>query len=215
MFCKVNGIELYYEVSGEGEALILIHGNGEDHTIFDRAIPELAKTHRVYAVDSRCHGRSSQVDSITYEELAADFIALIKELQLHKPILYGFSDGGIIGLIIAIKEPELLGKLIISGANLYPEGFTYKMLGYAKRKANQDKLCHLMATQPNISLVDMGKIKVPTVVLAGEADLVRREHTQLIADHITGAVLEILPGEDHGSYIVHSEKLYPILQKYL
>ena len=215
MFCKVNGVELYYEVSGRGRPLLLLHGNGEDHSIFDVAIPQLAQHYQVYAIDSRCHGQSTRQAELSYEAMAADFSAFIKELQLERPILYGFSDGGIIGLLLAIAEPQLLGKLVISGANLYPEGFTAKMLGYALRKAPRDRLCALMATQPNISLVDLGKIKLPTVVMAGEHDLVRREHTQIIADHLPQGILAIIPGEDHSSYIVHSAKLYPLLQKYL
>ncbi len=215
MLCKVNGVKLYYEVSGTGKPLLMLHGNGEDHNIFDAAIPKLSPKYRVYAVDSRCHGQSTKNVSISYTEMAADFIGFIKTLQLDSPILYGFSDGGIIGLLIALQEPELLGKLIISGANLYPEGLTCRMLGYAQRKAATDELCALIATQPDISLLELAKIKVPTVVLAGEHDLIRREHTQLIAAFIQSAILEIIPGEDHSSYIVHSEKLYPILAKYL
>ena len=215
MLCRVKDVELYYEVSGSGRPLLLLHGNGEDHTIFDKLIPQLAKEYRVYAVDSRCHGQSTQEAGLSYEAMAADFIGLIKALQLERPILYGFSDGGSVGLLMAMEEPRLLSKLIISGANLYPEGLSYKMLGYAQRRAATDRLCALMATQPHISLVDLGKIKVPTIVLAGERDLIRREHTQIIADYLPHAQLELIPGEDHSSYIVHSEKLYPILKKYL
>ena len=215
MFCKVNGVELYYEVSGSGRPLILLHGNGEDHNIFDVLIPQLAGEYRVYAVDSRCHGQSTHEASLGYEEMAADMSAFIKELGLQQPIFYGFSDGGIIGLLLALKEPRLLGQLIISGANLYPEGLTPRLLAYALRKAPTDRLCQLMATQPNISLVDLGNIQVPTVVLAGEKDLVRLEHTRIIAAYLPHSQLEIIPGEDHSSYIVHSAKLYPLLKKYL
>lgn len=216
MYCQVNGVSLYYEVSGEGSPLLMIHGNSESHEIFDAAIPQLSRTHRVYAVDSRCHGKSTKTERIGYDVMASDLIALIHALGLHKPLFYGFSDGGILGLLIAIREPELLGKLIVSGANLNPKGLDLRTrLETLAVALTGNRLFRMMLREPDISLCDLHRIAVPTVVLAGEHDVVRRAHTELIAESIPGAVLEILPGEDHGSYIVHSEKLAKILRKYL
>ena len=116
MKIRVNGAELYYEVWGQGPAIILVHGNSETHEIFDVLIPSLAKDHTVYAVDSRCHGQSENTERISYELMCDDMIQFIKKLDIRKPIFYGFSDGGVIGLMIAMKEPDLLSKLISSGA---------------------------------------------------------------------------------------------------
>ena len=216
MYEKVNGITLYYEVTGEGTPLLMVHGNSESHEIFDAAIPELSKTHRIYAVDSRCHGKSTKTDEIGYEIMASDLIALIHALGLRKPVFYGFSDGGILGLLIALREPELLGKLIVSGANLNPKGLNLRTRLFALPVAlTGNRLFRMMLREPDIRPSELQKISVPTVVLAGEHDMVRSAHTELIAKSIPGAVLEILPGEHHGSYIVHSEKLAKILRKYL
>lgn len=216
MFCTVNGVRLYYEVYGTGRPMILVHGNSESHTIFDRSIPELSKTHRVYAVDSRCHGQSSRTEEISYRLMAQDLIAFIRAMELEKPIFYGFSDGGILGLLIAMEEPELLGRLIISGANLNPGGLKLaSRLCMVPLALAGNKLYRMMLRQPHIAPEDLGRITVPTVVLAGEHDMVYAAHTRLIARSIPNSTLKILPGERHGSYIVHSGELAFLLRQYL
>ena len=216
MKIRVNGVELYYEVSGQGPAIILLHGNSETHEIFDVLIPSLEKDYTVYALDSRCHGQSENADKISYELMRDDVIAFIHELGIEKPILYGFSDGGVIGLMIAMKEPDLLSKLISSGADLYPTGMRLSLFPIMIWTAIfKDKVYRMMLHEPHIDPKDLGKIKTPTVILAGEFDAIRTSHTKLIAASIPGSTLEILPRETHVSYVLHSEKLYPILKKYL
>ena len=216
MKIRVNGAELYYEVWGQGPAIILVHGNSETHEIFDVLIPSLAKDHTVYAVDSRCHGQSENTERISYELMCDDMIQFIKKLDIHKPILYGFSDGGVIGLMIAMKEPNLLSKLISSGADLYPTGMKLTLFpAMIKEAIHRDKVYRMMFKEPHIKARELQKIKIPTVILAGEHDAIRTSHTKKIARSIPGSILEILPGETHTSYVISSEKLYPILKKYL
>ena len=124
MKIKVNNVELYYEKYNKGKPIILLHGNQETHDIFDKLIEKLKINYEVYAIDSRCHGKSENPKEISYNLMCEDIMQFIKELKIEKPILYGFSDGGIIGLLVAIKEPNLLSKLIISGANINPDVFT-------------------------------------------------------------------------------------------
>lgn len=217
MFAKVNGINIHYEEYGEGKPIILLHGNGECYKIFNVLIEKLRSCYKVYAIDSRCHGESDNPKEITYDLMCDDIIQFIKELNIEKPIFYGFSDGGIIGLLIAMKEPDLLSKLIISGAQLNPDAvktmdlIITKALYYLTGK----KLFRLMAKEPNIKPEELSKIKIPVHVLAGEKDVIKKEHTELIANSISNSTLEIIPGENHGSYIIHSEKLYGIMEKYL
>jgi pimeloyl-ACP methyl ester carboxylesterase len=217
MLQNVNGITLYYEKTGEGQPIILLHGNGEDHQIFDVLTDQLKENFSVYAIDSRGHGKSTRVRELDYRSMAEDIAEFIKILGLVKPILYGFSDGGIIGLIIAYTYPELLSKLIISGANLTPEGVKkrylnlFRFLYYITRNPN----FRLMVTQPHISVEELHKIVVPTLVLAGSKDLIKEEHTIQIAEAIPNCTLQILTGEDHLSYVVNSNKLYPIMKPFL
>ena len=217
MFAHVNDIDMYYEVSGSGEPVILIHGNSETHDIFDVTTKDLSETHQVFAVDSRCHGQSSKIKGkIHYDTMADDYIAFIRELNIHKPTVYGFSDGGIIGLLIAIKEPDLLGKLIISGANLNPKGLKLSSrLSMWPMALFGSRLFQMMLREPDIKTSDLALTRIPVVVLAGENDCVKGSHTIEIAEAIPDSTLEIIPGESHGSYIVHSDKLFPIISKYI
>ena len=146
-----------------------------------------------------------------------DVIEFIKKLNIKSPILYGFSDGGIIGLLVAIKEPEVLSNLIISGAQLNPNGGTLFtiMLDKLVYFFTRNKLVKMMVNEPDISLNDLHKISIPVHVIAGEKDLIKYEHSKLIADNIKNSTLEIVPKESHGSYIVHNDKIYEIIKKYL
>ncbi len=217
MKIKVNNVELYYEEYGTGKPIILLHGNQETHKIFDRLIEQLKKKHKVYAIDSRCHGQSENPTEISYNLMCEDIIQFIKELKIEKPILYGFSDGGIIGLLIAIKEPDILSNLIISGANITPDVFTTFDLILTKLFYffTRSKYIKMMLDEPNISIEELQRIIIPVHVLAGEKDVIKLEHTKLIADNIKNSTMEIIPKEKHGSYIIHSDKIYEIIKKYI
>lgn len=217
MNINVNNVNLYYEVYGKGIPIILLHGNSETHEIFDKLIEKLKDKYKVYAIDSRCHGKSEDTNKISYELMRDDIISFIRKLKIDKPILYGFSDGGIIGLLVAIKEPEILSKLIISGANLNPNGMKKKMLFFCKLAylIKKNKLFKMMCEEPNIQIKDLEKIKIPTIVLAGEKDIIKMKHTKLIANTIPNSKLEIIKNEDHGSYIINTDKIYNIIKKYI
>ena len=187
MILAVGAVELFYEKQGKGRPLILLHGNGEDHHIFDGSVDALAKEWTVYRPDSRGHGQSSPVREFHYQDMAEDIISMIEELQLVRPCLYGFSDGGIIGLLIAAQRPDLLSGLIISGANLNPKGlkrFPLWMYRAAWFFSRSPKL-RLMLTEPNLSQEDLARISVPVWVTAGQRDVIRKEHTKRIAEERT------------------------------
>ncbi len=217
MLIKVNGVTLYYEISGQGKPIILLHGNGENHKIFDKSIDKLKENYTVYAIDSRGHGESTKVKDLDYNIMAEDIAEFIRALQLDKPILYGFSDGGILGLIIAFRYPDLLSKLIVSGANVQPEGVkkrhihVFKIIYFITRSRN----FNLMLSQPHISDEELSRIKAQTLVLAGSNDMITEEHTRHIARCIPYSSMEIIEGETHSSYVVHSEKLFLIIKSFL
>jgi len=217
MKIEVNGINLNYEVYGNGTPIILLHGNSENHKIFDKLVEKLKNNYKVYAVDSRCHGESDNPKNISYELIAADIIKFINKLHITKPILYGFSDGGIVGLLVAIKEPNLLSRLIISGANISPDAVSKKFIILSKIAYffTKNKLIKMMIDEPNIPVADLNKIKIQVHILVGENDVISLEHTKLIKDNIKNSTLEIIKNENHGSYIIHNEKLYEIIKKYI
>ena len=201
---------------GEGKPLIMLHGNGEDSTIFSEVVERLSLNNELILVDSRGHGRSSDAP-LHYEAMALDIIMLIKHLGLNKPIIYGFSDGGIIALIIAIKCPNLLKRAIISGANINPRGLSEWLLikGKISYLFKKNNLTGLMLKEPNIKPSDLNKIKIPINLIVGEHDCIKKSHTMLIHNSIKDSTLEIVPGENHSSYIIKNPKLYDVLKKYL
>ncbi len=216
MHVHVNDIDLWYEVQGIGPPVILLHGNGEDHRIFDILIGKLSASRTVYALDSRCHGRSGHSREISYAMMAEDVAAFIRALGLQKPALYGFSDGGIIGLLVASTHPDLLSSLIVSGANTHPAGVKagWRHLFTVLHFFSRSKLMELMLKEPDIHADDLLKISVPLLVLAGEKDIVKESDTRYIVLHVPGAILKILLGENHQSYVVHSPKLYDAIREF-
>ncbi len=216
MHITVNGLRLYYECGGQGRPLILLHGNGESHEIFSEARGLLEKIFTVYALDSRGHGKSDAAESFHYSDMAEDVRLFIGALHLEKPLLYGFSDGGIIGLMLAAEYPSLLLGLIISGANTHPLGLKKGWLTFFKflYRFNRDPLLKLMLTEPNITKEALGRIEVPTLVLAGAKDMIKRSDTEFIAANIKGSRLRIIPRASHGSYIVHKRTIAELIKEF-
>ncbi len=216
MEIHVNETQLWYERVGEGPPVILLHGNGESHEIFHVLMEQLAGSHTVYAIDSRGHGKSEPVDHISYELMTEDVVAFIKTLDLKQPMLYGFSDGGIIGLLLAINHPDLLSRLAISGANTKPEGLKrrWQWMIRVMYRFNKDDKFRMMLEEPDIKISELEHIQIPVLVLAGKHDMVLESNTRLISNHIPDSELQILSGETHRSYVVNSPKLYPLLEPF-
>ena len=217
MNITVNNTELYYEVTGCGDPLILIHGNGESHEIFSAAAEVLAKHFTCYLLDSRGHGRSQKVSEFHYGDMAEDVRGFIEALSLQNVTYYGFSDGGIIGLLLASKYPNLLERMIVSGANTSPAAISdwveANFPDY-RRIMRKDPLFRLMMTEPDITADQLAAITVPTLVLAGSEDVIDEEDTRFIAESIPDASLKILEGEDHDSYIAGSTKIADLILEY-
>ena len=218
MIAIVNGITLYYEKYGQGRPLIMVHGNGEDHNLFSTEIGQLtAAGYRVYAPDSRGHGANEPLPEYHYADMAEDVYGFITALGLERPALFGHSDGGIIGLLLAAAHPEALGVMAVSGTNLSPAGLIPSFVAEytALNEAHPDPLVTLMLTEPQIDPEDLKKIRIPVLVTAGEHDLILRCETEKIAAGLPDSTLIILENEDHGSYIAGSEIMGQILIRFL
>ena len=208
-YTQINGIQLYYETYGSGEPLIMLHGNGGSIDAFRYQIPFFAKYYQVIAIDSRLQGKSGgSPDAISYELMASDFCALLDYLHIKSANVLGWSDGGIDGIIMAMKCPEKVKKLAISGANTVPDSTAVTnadIQGMKNFVANPGKasktdvaLTQMMIDQPNISYADLGKISCPVLVMAGDRDMIKAEHTLKIYQSIPGASLCIFPDSNHG-----------------
>ena len=216
MEITVNHVNLFYEVVGTGAPLVMIHGNGESHEIFHEAAELLSSRFTCYLLDSRGHGQSQQVPEFHYADMAEDVYRFIQALELKNVTYYGFSDGGIIGLLLASAHPGLLDRMIISGANTRPDAVS-KPLALVFRVLNflhRNPLFELMLREPHISAEQLRSIEAPTLVLAGSRDLVAEEDTRFIAENIPNAALKILPGEGHASYIVHKTKVAELILEF-
>jgi pimeloyl-ACP methyl ester carboxylesterase len=221
-YYSINGFQMYCEIYGSGEPLLLIHGNGGSINAFAKQIPYFSRRFKVIVADSRAQGKSGDSgDSLSYEQMADDFNALLTTLQIDSANVIGWSDGGINGLLLAMRHPEKVKKLVITGANLWPDSTAVSkqtleetMPSYLKLKkmfsepvpktpadSTQFKLLKLLIEQPHIPLTDLQKIKAPTLVIGGDRDVVKPEHTLLLFQHIPSSNLWILPRCGHGTLI--------------
>ncbi|SDL24509.1 Lysophospholipase, alpha-beta hydrolase superfamily [Sarcina sp. DSM 11001] len=210
-------------VIGKGRPIVLVHGNGEDHHLFDTEIRQLAEAgFTVYAPDSRGHGKSTLVsdEPVTeyhYADMAEDIYQFIKALGLKKLALYGHSDGGIIALLLEISHPGTLGIMAASGTNLSPQGLIPSFIEeYSEiNKKEEDPLITLMLTEPHIDPESLKKIRIPVLVTAGDNDLILRSETEKIAAALPDSEMVIVEDADHGSYIMDSEIMGKLLLDFL
>ena len=209
MYITVNGVKLYYEKSGAGRPLVMVHCNSMDHKIFRKSVRMLSDHFTVYCPDSRDHGKSEKVKTLHYEDMAEDMVQFITALSLEKPVFYGFSDGGIIGLILASTHPDLLSALIVSGVSLNPDSTKELPMKFFKLWSHVDRSdkMRIMMREPDITDEMLRSIRVPTFVTAGEKDVIKPEHTRHIARNVPGAKLKIFPKAGHTGYIMHSTKI--------
>ena len=201
-------IELFYTKAGSGPPLLLLHGNGEDGTYFVHQVKEFFRDFTVYTIDTRGHGRSLRGTApFTISQFADDLLAFMDEQGLKQADILGFSDGGNIALTFALRHPDRVRRLILNGANLDPKGVKLLVqlpivLGYhfaslsKKPKARAHaELLGLMVKEPHIDPVELKKLTMPVLVIAGTKDMIRERHTRLIADSLPNARLEMIPGD--------------------
>lgn len=217
---EVNNISLYYEVKGSGKPIILVSANGGDHTNLYTERDQLVKAgYKVYSLDSRGQGNSTVLEEYHYEDMAEDIYQFIQALKLDKPAYYGWSDGGITGLLLSVRHPEALSIMAVSGANINPEGANPEDEVVKEVKAEyeetHDPLLRLMLDEPHIEPEELSAITFPVLVTAGETDLILPEHTKLIADSLPNGKMEIVTGHDHQTYIYQSEIMGDMLIDFL
>lgn len=210
---EVNGVSLFYAAEGAGKPVILLHGNGGSHNDLETTHRELAQAgYMVYALDSRGQGGNKPLPEYHYKDMAADVYEFIKLKGLEKPAVFGFSDGGIIALQLEVMYPGTLGAIVTGGANIFVK---YALIpSFAEgflAQPSTEPLVIMLQTEPSMTVEDMKGIGCPSLIMSGEHDLIRQEHTLLIGESIPSGRPVIIPGEDHGSYICNSPKLAPLI----
>ena len=210
---QVNGVSLYYAAEGAGKPVILLHGNGGSHNDLETTQRGLAQAgYMVYALDSRGQGANPRLPEYHYKDMASDVYGFIKAKGLEKPAVFGFSDGGIIALQLEVMYPGTLGAIVTGGANIFVKDALIPSFaeGFLAQPSTEP-LVRMLQTEPSMTVEDMKGIGCPSLIMSGEHDLIRQEHTRLIGGNIPGAKTMIIPGEDHGSYICNSPKLTSLL----
>ena len=208
---KVNGINLYYEIYGTGKPLIFLHGNGGSIRSSRAKIEYFKKYFMVIAIDSRGHGKSidTTTKELTYVQMADDINVLLDSLHIDSAFVSGQSDGGILGLLLAINFPRKVARLATFGANMFPgkkavfDEIDNLVLDTLKTTTNftTRRLYSLLAYQPHITEKDLQKIQCPVLIMSGDRDVIRLEHSIKIFNNIPNSNFFVMPGATHfGSY---------------
>lgn len=221
-YYPVRGFQMYTETYGAGQPLLIIHGNGGSINNFTNQIPYFSKKYKIILADSRAQGKSKdEGDSLSYEMMADDYAALLDAMKIDSALVIGWSDGGINGLLLAIRHPQKVKKLAVTGANLWPDTTavfsdvedlvmpSYTTLKSKSQRTAEEKagwkLVRLLVEEPHISLQDLHGVRVPTLVIGGDHDVIRPEHTLLIAQNIPKSYLWILPNSGHSTPLVYTD----------
>lgn len=222
-------IDHFFLEKGSGEPLILLHGNGEDCSYFKGQTGVFSKSYHVYALDTRGHGKTPRGDKpFTIRQFADDLVEFMDGHQIEKAHLLGFSDGANIAMIFALKYPDRVDRLILNGANLNPKGVKrstqipieigYKIANRFAAKSDSAKLnaemLGLMVNDPNVEPEELKEIKAKTLVIAGTNDMIKEEHTRLIAENIPGSELVFLKG-DHFIAAKHPDEFNRAVLEFL
>ena len=236
----LRGITLYYELEGKGPPLLLLHGGAGNGMQFEKQRPEFARSHRLIVPDARAQGRSSDRPGLlTYHDMAEDVVALLDTLHLRRVDVMGWSDGGDIGLDLAIHHPDRIVHLVTFGANTSPDGLqpadrawnasaTADSFGTGMEQGwkalnpepshyreAMEKIITLWRTLPRFTPAALGSIRARTLICAGEHDLILREHTESLAAAIPHAELWIVPGASHGAMIERPDLVNPRVLAFL
>jgi pimeloyl-ACP methyl ester carboxylesterase len=251
-YADVNGMKMYYEVAGTGDPIIVLHGAYMDIPSMGDIIPVLAKTHTVYAIEMQGHGRTNDIARpITYPNLADDVAAFMEKVGLEKADVFGYSMGGGAGIQLAIRHPEKVNKLIVASCAYDAEGwqrefreFIPKMTvdmfvnmplagEYRKLAPNPDGFPALvekliaLEKEPMAWGDDVKNIKIPVLLIVGDADAVTLEHAVSFFHLLGGGVmgdmgkplaesrLAVLPATAHTAIITQTDLLIAFIEPFL
>jgi pimeloyl-ACP methyl ester carboxylesterase len=225
-YAHVNGLKMYYEIHGEGFPLVLIHGGGSSiNTTFGKVIDDLAKKHRVIAVEIQAHGHTADIDRpLSFSRDADDIAALLKDLKIEKANVFGFSNGASTTLQMALRHPSLVNKIVVASTFYNKKGappWFWEMMSKPSFETmpqpykdaflaiNPDSTALYrmyerdvarMQSFPEMTEEEMRRINAPAFIIIGDKDVVLPEHALEMHRLLPASRLAILPG-GHGDYI--------------
>jgi len=218
-----NGVNTYYEVHGDGEPLLLMHGGTLTIESFREQTPALAKQFKVILPERRGHGRTADIEGpISYDLMAQDTIAFMEVLGVASAHLVGWSDGANVGMLVAISRPDLVKRLVSIGGNFDARGVTEGFAAYMREATAEtyfppavemykqtspdgpehwpvvfEKIKRMWLNEPRIAPQDLARIRAPTLVMSGDNDWIKLEHTIDLFRAVPGAQLCVVPGTTH------------------
>jgi len=222
-YARINGINLYYETYGKGKPLIMLHGNGGSIASFKYQIPYFEKHYKIIAIDSRLQGKSGgAADTLSYDMMAADFAGLLDYLKIDSAYVLGWSDGGIDGLVLAMHFPKKVSKLAVTGANIIPDTTAMYAADLEQMKhtvltstsEREKTLNRMMIFQPQIPFSELKKIHCTVLVMAGDKDMIKPQHTLKIFQSLPSASLCIFPDSYHHVCQQHTELFNQTVQTF-
>ncbi len=238
-YAEINEIKIYYEIHGKGEPLLLIHGGFGSIENFSNQIPTFTEYFRVIVPESRGHARTTDSKQpITYELMASDIVNLLDYINIDSINVVGYSDGGIIGLHLATSYPQKVKKLVTIGANFQAEGLVENWIvmfrdatpdtwpeaieSYKKVAPDPDhwpiffeKIKTMWLTSPNFTTDMLANIKAATLVVVGDRDAIRLDHTVELFQSIPNSQLCVIPGTTHFVPFQKPELLNQIIINFL
>lgn len=239
-YADVNGVHTYYEASGDGEPVVLLHGGFGGTHLFGALVPAFAEHYRVFVVEQRGRGRTADVDGpISYQVLADDMVGFIEQVLGEPSHLVGFSDGGIVGLLVAMQHADLLKRLVTVGANFHREGLIGAELWTAASPDDKDwtgprqryaevspdgpdhfpivfaKLQRMWREEPTLSEDEVTRISIPVLVVAGDDDVIRHQHTVALYEALPHGQLAVIPGASHAVFMEKPSLLTRIVLDFL
>lgn len=208
----VDNSSIYYEVSGEGFPLFLLHGNGGSGKYFEKQVPEFSRYFTVYTVDSRGHARSTNTrDSLTFEEMAEDLYQIMKQEKITQANIVGFSDGANLAMVFTKKHPKMVHRLVLNAGNTVTQGVRFpirvftaveyaflQFLALFSKKAKKQLLTvRLMTHDIGVSNTDLQHFKAETLVIVGKYDIIKRSHSIYLAKEIPHASFVLVSKQGH------------------
>lgn len=226
-FVENNGVKIEYGIYGDlnAEPLLLLPPNGGDmHCFDDSVLPEMSKHFKVITVSPRCTGNSDRGDDgLTFEIMSDDLVVLLDTLGVKKTRIFGFSDGGNLGMVFTVAHPERVESLVVMGSNINPIGtkvfdqisIVWKYLGLAIKAMftqtiedlNRRDIQGLMVFHPNLTFKDLQTIEVPVLNIYGEHDMIKRIHSKRITKNIPNAQELMIKDGGHGSCFDYTDTI--------
>jgi pimeloyl-ACP methyl ester carboxylesterase len=200
-YVQLGDVHAYYEEDGEGEPLVLLHPGLADSRAFEEYLPALAERFRVFRPDRRGHGRTADVDGpITYDVMAEETIAFLERVVGGPAHLLGHSDGAPVALLVALKRPDLVRRLVFSAGVFHHDGWTPGAIEPEHFHVVKAKLDRMHREEPTLTDDDLAGYPGPALVMVGDRDdEIRPSHTLALFKGLPDAQLAVLPGTGHGA----------------